>query len=76
MFSILSDSFVTPWTVATRLLSPWNFLGKSTEVGCHPSPGDLHDTGIDSASPVSPTLAGECFTIEPPGKPIPYNILS
>ena len=28
--------FVTPWTVAcTRLLSPWDFLGKSTGVGCH-----------------------------------------
>ena len=59
-----------------RLLCPWNFPGKNTEVGCHPSPVDLHDTGIDSASPVSPILAGEFFTIEPPGKPIPYNILS
>ena len=28
--------FVTPWTVAcTRLLHPWDFLGKSTGVGCH-----------------------------------------
>ena len=28
--------FVTPWTVAcTRLLCPWDFLGKSTGVGCH-----------------------------------------
>ena len=26
--------FVTPWTVATRLL-PWDFPGKSTGVGCH-----------------------------------------
>ena len=27
---------VTPWTVAcTRLLHPWDFLGKSTGVGCH-----------------------------------------
>ena len=25
--------FATPWT--TRLLCPWNFLGKSTGVGCH-----------------------------------------
>ena len=29
-------SFVTPWAVAcTRLLRPWDFLGKSTGVGCH-----------------------------------------
>ena len=27
--------FATPWTVAYRLLSPWNFSGKSTGVGCH-----------------------------------------
>ena len=27
--------FVTPWTVATRLLHPWNFPGKSKGVGCH-----------------------------------------
>ena len=33
-----------------------------------PSPGDLPDTGIDSASP---TWAGWFFTIELPGKPLP-----
>ena len=28
--------FATLWTVAcTRLLRPWDFLGKSTGVGCH-----------------------------------------
>ena len=27
--------FETPWTVACRLLRPWDFLGKSTGVGCH-----------------------------------------
>ena len=28
--------FATPWTVAcTRLLHPWDFLDKSTGVGCH-----------------------------------------
>ena len=28
--------FAAPWTVAcTRLLCPWDFLGKSTGVGCH-----------------------------------------
>ena len=26
---------MTPWTVATRLLHPWDFPGKSTGVGCH-----------------------------------------
>ena len=27
--------FVTPRTVATRLLGPWDFPGNSTRVGCH-----------------------------------------
>ena len=28
--------FATPWTVAcTKLLHPWDLLGKSTGVGCH-----------------------------------------
>ena len=27
--------FVTPWTVAYRLLRPWDFSGKNTGVGCH-----------------------------------------
>ena len=27
--------FVAPWTVATTLLSPWNFPGKNTGVSCH-----------------------------------------
>ena len=27
--------FATPWTIATRLLRPWDFPGKNTGVGCH-----------------------------------------
>ena len=27
--------FVTPWTVAARLLCPWGSPGKNTGVGCH-----------------------------------------
>ena len=39
--SVMSDSFVTSYTVArqvplpTRLLCPWNFPGKDTGVECH-----------------------------------------
>ena len=32
-----------------------------------PSPGDLHDPGIE---PMSPALADGFFTTEPPGKPL------
>ena len=28
--------FATPWTVACRLLCPWDFPSKNTGVGCHP----------------------------------------
>ena len=31
--SVVSSS-ATPWTVAARLLCPWNFPGKNTGVGC------------------------------------------
>ena len=32
--SVVSNS-VTPWTVAHRLLCPWDFPGKNTGVCCH-----------------------------------------
>ena len=35
-----------------------------------PFSGDLPDPGIESASPVSPALAGRFFTTEPPGTPV------
>ena len=35
-------------------------------VGCHFLPKDLPDPGVE---PVSPILAGGCFTTEPQGKP-------
>ena len=34
-----------------------------------PSPGDLHDPGIESESPTAPALAGGFFTTEPPRRP-------
>ena len=34
-----------------------------------PPPGDLPDSRIEPASPVSPALAGKFLTTEPPGKP-------
>ena len=57
MCSVVSDSFVTPWTVATSLLCPRDFPGKNTGVGCHfPSPGDLPNPGIEPTSPGSHAL--------------------
>ena len=31
----LSLTLLQPWTIASRLLSPWDFPGKSIGVGCH-----------------------------------------
>ena len=33
--SVTSTSFLLLWTVAARLLCPWDFPGKNTGVGCH-----------------------------------------
>ena len=33
--SVMSDSFVTPRTVAFQDICPWDFLGKNTGVSCH-----------------------------------------
>ena len=64
--SIVSDFFVTPWTVPTRLLCPWDSSGKNTGVGCHAlvqgifprslafycSPGGFFTTSTTWESPV------------------------
>ena len=50
--------FVGPWTVACRLLCPWDSPGKYTGVGCHAL---LPDSGIEPTSLMSPALAGGFF---------------
>ena len=42
--------------------------GKNTRGGCHSSPGDLPNPGIEPMSLMSPTLTGRFFTTVPPGK--------
>ena len=62
----MSYSFLTPWTVACRLLCPWDFSGKNTAVGCHfLLQRDVPDPGI---GPASPMLAGRFFATETPRK--------
>ena len=36
----------------------------------YPTPGDLPNPGIEPVSLASPVLAGEIFTILPPGNPL------
>ena len=48
---------------ATRLLSPWNFPGKNTGVGCHfLLLGIFPSQGSTQGNPSSPTWAGGFFT--------------
>ena len=64
--SAVSDSFVTPWTVAHYALPSTGFSRQEYWSGLPVlSPGDLSDPGIE---PASPALAGRFFTPEPPGK--------
>ena len=66
----------TPWTVAHK--APLSMEFSRQEYWSRlpfPSPVDLPDPGIESASLVSPALAGRFFTTMPPGKPFPCNFI-
>ena len=59
----MSDSFVTPWTIAHQALLSMEFSKQGYWSGLpFPSPGDLPDPGI---KPTSLELAGGFFTVEP-----------
>ena len=63
----MSNSFVTPWTVAHQDPLPMGFSRHKYQRGLpFPSPGELPNPGIE---PGSPELAGRFFTAEPLGKP-------
>ena len=70
-FSVMSDSFGTPWTIALSMGFPrqeyWSGLS-------FPFPGALPDPGVE---PTSPALAGRFFTTEPLGSPLmnPYQYI-
>ena len=65
---VLSDSFVTPWTVGYQAPLSMGFTRQEYWSGLLlPSPGDHPDPGIE---PPSPALAGTFITTEPPGKPL------
>ena len=57
-----------PWTAACQAPLSMGFPRQEYWSGLpFPSPGDLPYPGIE---PLSPALAGEIFTTEPPGQPI------
>ena len=69
--SVMSDSFVTSWTVAHQ--APLS-MESSRQEDCSGlpflPPGDLPGPGIELAFPGSPALEGRFFTLVPPGKPL------
>ena len=58
----------------TRLLCPWDFPGKNTQVSCHFLLQGIFSTQIQPVPLVSPALAGGFFTTESPGKPAFYTL--
>ena len=56
----------TPWTAATRLLCPWDSLGKNTGVGCHALLQEIPlNPGIESGS----ALLADSLLLSPQGSP-------
>ena len=65
----MSDSFVTPWTVAGQDLLMMGVPRQQYWCGLpFPLSGDLPSPRIERASPVSPVLASGFFITELPGK--------
>ena len=65
--SVVSDSLVSPWTVAFQAPLSMGFPRQEYWNGLpFPSLGDLPKPGME---PRSPTLQADSFPSEPPGKP-------
>ena len=66
--SVISDSFVTLWTLANQAPLSMGLSRQEYWIGLpFPSPEDLHDPGIKSVSPASSVWAGGFFSTEPHG---------
>ena len=64
--SVLSDSLVSPWTVARQAPLSMGFSRPEYWSGLpFPSPGNRPDPGIEMGSP---TLQPDCLSSELPGK--------
>ena len=62
--------FATPWTVAHQAPVSMGLSRQEHWSGLpFPPPGNLPDPGIETASPVSPALAGGFFNGRPPREP-------
>ena len=74
--SVVSDFFVTPWTVACQApLSMWFPREKYCSELSLPAPGGLPNLGTKPKSLASPLLAGWSCVTAPPGKSRPDDIV-
>ena len=65
----LVQLFATPWTVAHQAPLSMGFSRQEYWNGLPcPSPEDLPEPGIESASPASPALQADSLITEPPGR--------
>ena len=77
--SVVSDSFVTPWTVAPKVPLSMGFLRQEYWSGLpfpFPPSGDLPHPGIEPVSLMSSALAGSVFTTSAPWKAPGDSLLS
>ena len=66
--SVMSSSFVTPWTIDHQAPLSMGFSKQEYWSGLpFPSPGDLPDPGIKSGSPA---WQADFLPSKPPGKPL------
>ena len=67
--------FATFWTVACQAPLSMGFFRQEYWSGLlFSSPGDLSDSGIENASPVSPALQVDSLPTEPSEKPLTFPI--
>ena len=68
--SVMSNSFVTPWTVAHKTPLSIGFSRQEYWSGLpFPSPGDLPEQGIELMSPATPALQLDSLPLSYGGSP-------
>ena len=69
-YSVVSNSFTTPWTVARQAPLSMEFSRQEDWSGVSfPTSGDLPYPGIEHASPVSPALQPDSLPLSLQGSP-------
>ena len=68
LLSHFSQLFGTSWTVAPRLLCPWDSPGKNTGVNCRALlQMNILNPGIEPTSPLAPAVVPPVEWLEPKG---------